>query len=152
MIDLTSDLQVLAATCAGEARGDVTPDEEGVACVVMNRVKIAKTYVVNHGHAHPLYGNGTVANCCFMRMQFDAWNQGDPNRAWIWAQEWDGSSSDQSVAKALSIASQALAGALPDVTNGATSYKATSLPWPHAWGPEIAPVAVLGKQSFYILT
>lgn len=151
MMDITSDLQVLAGTIAGEARGDIPADQQGVACVVMNRATEAKAYVAEHGKPHPLYGDGTARSACLAHEQFDAWMPGDPNRIWINAQSWDGSSMDRSVQAAIVMAGKALAGQLPDITKGATSYKTTTLPWPSEWGPEVQPLVILGEQAYYRL-
>lgn len=149
MIDPSNDIQIFAATIWGEARGDGQADEHGVANVIANRVSIAKAWVKSHTKPHPLYGNGTFASACLAREQFDCWNQNDPNFEQIVNLNF--APADPVLAACVSLASQAIAGQLRDITNGATSYKVTSEPWPKSWGPEKPALAVLGHQSFYKL-
>ena len=142
------DQDTLARTIWGEARGEALPGMQAVAAVVMNRCAVAVRYVADHaGRQHPLYGDGTAASCCKMPWQFSCWNSNDPNRAKLLAVTAD----DPQFVDACQIAADAIAGTLADPTGGATSYKTNALPWPSAWGPEVAPLAVIGDQSFYNL-
>jgi len=143
------DTDTLARTACGEARSDGDIGMSAVAAVVMNRCRAANAYLAKHPTAahHPLYGDGTPASCCKMPFQFSCWLPSDPNRAKLLAVD----DTDPQFAIALALAGQAVAGTLADPTDGATSYKVTSLPWPSAWGQQIEPCAVIGHQSFYRL-
>jgi N-acetylmuramoyl-L-alanine amidase len=143
MIDLTSDLQVLAATVYGEARGDGRLGQEAVACVVTNRVAL------RHVTDRKQFGDGTVRGCCLVPEQFSCWNRGDPNRAKLFALDFV--TAEASLSGCIAVAAQALAGALADPTHGATFYKVSTLAWPREWGAETPPLATIGRQSFYRL-
>jgi cell wall hydrolase len=133
-MNLADPIDVLARTIFGEARGDGAAGMEAVASVVLNRVKIGGWW------------GGDVIGVCLAKDQLDCWMPGPDLPA---VQEAD--ESDPVFQTALDIAGEAVAGTLADTVNGATSYKVTTLPWPHDWGPEVPPVAVVGHQSFYIL-
>lgn len=130
-----SAVDILARTLWGEARGEGDTGMHAVANIVMNRVK------------HPKWWGHSVTSVCLMPYQFSCWNDNDPNLPKIRAV----TSADKQFMIALRIASTAVAGKLPDITKGATSYKVTSLPWPHEWGAWRQPLVVIGAQSFYDL-
>ena len=146
---LGGDQGILARTLWGEARGDGNIGMQAVACVIMNRCAIGKAYQLKHGHPHPLYGDGSPSGVCLAPWQFSAWNSGDPNRSKMIAVTAE---SDPIFIQALDIAADAINGRLIDPTGGATSYKTTALPWPKAWGDQVAPTAIIGHQSFYRLS
>jgi hypothetical protein len=85
---------------------------------VMNRV------------SHPSWWGRTVITVCLMRAQYDCWNPNDPNRAKL----LQITTADQQYAIALQLATQALsAEELPDLTEGADSYYAASMPEAPYW-------------------
>ncbi|HEY5046718.1 MAG TPA: cell wall hydrolase [Rhizomicrobium sp.] len=143
-VDFADEAQVLAATLYGEARGEGEAGLEAVACVVLNRVRIARA-----GN-RAQFGCGTVASCCLAPWQFSCWNEADPNRAKLLALDFD-RPIFASEWQCLEIARRALAGGLPDTVDGATFYKVSSLPWPREWGRQVPPAKVIGRQSFYRL-
>lgn len=143
MIDPTSDEQVLAATLYGEARGEGEAGLEAVASVILNRVVIAKAT------GRKQFGDGSIRSCCLKPWQFSSWNQSDPNRAKLLALDF--ANPMPILAQCLAVACRAIAGELPDTVGGATFYKTNVLPWPAEWGHAVAPVKVVGHQSFYVL-
>jgi spore germination cell wall hydrolase CwlJ-like protein len=144
MLDLASDMQVLAATVFGEARGEPQTGREAVAAVVMNRVAVARAA------ARKQFGDGTIRGCCLAPEQFSCWNRGDPNRARLFALDF--AAPDVTLSGCIAVAERALAGRLPDPTQGATFYKVSTLAWPRDWGAQTAPLAVIGRHSFYRLS
>ena len=127
--------ETLARTIFGEASSDGIPGMCAVASVVLNRVASGVRW---WGH--------DIESVCLAHEQFDCWMPGnDYDRMMAATPDTPG------YQDALEIAAQAVAGTLPDNTNGATTYKTTALPWPNAWGEPVDPVAVVGQQSFYIL-
>lgn len=142
-LDLTNDEQVLAATIYGEARGEPIVGKQAVASVVMNRVALAIAT------KRKQFGNGSVKSCCLAPWQFSCWNASDPNRPILMGLDFTNPSDQLVICK--TIAEEAISGDLRDPTFGATFYKVTSLPWPHDWGAKVAPLAVIGHQSFYHL-
>lgn len=141
------NIDTLARTLWGEARGEEDVGMSAVAQVVMNRCAAAKVYMAKHGRAHPLYGDGTPASACKVPYQFSCWLPSDPNREKLLAVD----DSDPQFAVALQIADTAVNGALEDTAGVALYYKTNSLPWPAAWGEQVDPLTVIGNQSFYVL-
>ena len=135
MIDLTSDLDVLAATLWGEARGEGSRGIAAVASVIANRVA--------HSEGRLQFGDGTFKGACLALYQFSCWNHDDPNRAKLLALDL------ASAPVCVWTAQQALAGALDDPTGGALYYKVSTLAWPHDWGRETPPTCTIGHHSFY---
>ena len=141
--DLTSDLDVLAATIYGECRGETLAGKQAVAAVVMNRAAYAAA------NRYPEFCSGTVRSACLAPWQFSCWNDNDPNRADI--DSLDFSNPDAELTECLQVAHDALNGSLMDPTGGCLFYKTTSLPWPKDWGKKVAADIVIGRQSFYRL-
>lgn len=125
----------LARTLWGEARSEGSEGMQAVANVVLNRV------------ANPGWWGYDIESVCRKPYQFSSWNSTDPNLPKLLAV----TPADPQFAQALQIAGLAVAGQLPDVTNGADSFKVTTLAWPASWGPQVAASAVIGAHSFYRL-
>ena len=128
------EVDAVARTIWGEARGEGRAGMEAVANVIMNRV------------ADRRWG-GDAADVALAPFQFSAWNTGDPNRAlMIGVNE-----NDPNFRTAMDIARRAVAGRLPDRTNGAThfhtSYIARVPSWARAPGARV--VARIGGHVFY---
>ena len=134
---VTPEIDTLARTLYGEARGEGRGGMELVASAIMNRVKFAQ--------ARGGYWWGyTVQDVCLMPWQFSCWNVGDPNRPII---ETVTVADDPAFGLALKIAGQAVRGELADLVNGATHYhNATVLP---AWAGQGARVASSAGHVFY---
>jgi len=129
------ELNILARTLWAEARGEGQPGIEAVASVIMNRVAVKSWW-----------GTGIVG-VCTAPFQFYCWNGNDPNRVKLLQVDMH----DDHFFMCLIVARQAIAGELPDNTNGATSYKVSTLDWPKDWGAEVQPTIVIGHHSFYRL-
>ena len=128
--DMTDDqADYLARTIYGEARGEGIKGMQAVANVVMNRVKAGGWY------------GASVKDVVLKPKQFSCWNENDPNRAIILA------ANDAQLAQARSIAEQAIAGTLPDITGGATNYHAKSIT-PY-WAASMTKTATIGNHVFY---
>lgn len=133
MTDINIDM--LARTCYGEARGEGTLGMKAVACVVMNRVALAKV--------HPRFGDGTPYGACMYPWQFSCHNPNDPNCQII----NDVDDSDPIFVQALQIATSAVNGLLDDITGGATYYKVRGTEADWANGHD--PCCLIGKHEFY---
>lgn len=132
----TNDIDVLARTVYGEARGEGYRGMQAVANVVMNRVALSE----HHKH----FGDGTVASCCQSPWQFSCWNENDPNLEII----LDLPDGDPAFSQALIIASDAVKHILTDVTFGATYYYAKGSDVP-AWAVAKTPCQIIGKHLFF---
>jgi spore germination cell wall hydrolase CwlJ-like protein len=133
------DIEIMAKTIYGEARGEYRLPNGGVNSlvaignVIMNRAKRS---------------NGSIATECLRPYQFSCWNKGDPNRTVIERV----CSPDAIYEKCFTIASQLLCGDLQtDVTNGATHYYSAHMRSPPYWAINKQPVAVIGNHVFFSL-
>ncbi|MCF8495847.1 MAG: cell wall hydrolase [Alphaproteobacteria bacterium] len=132
------EIDVLARTLWGEARGEGTGGMEAVAAVILNRVKVAQ-------ERERFWWGNNIIQVCQKPYQFSCWNRSDPNFRILQAVD----ETDLYFATAMRIARRALAGALRDPTHGATHYHARSIS-PY-WAREETPTAILGRHVFYRL-
>lgn len=132
------EIDVLARTIWGEARGEGTAGMQAVACVVMNRAAIAQV------HERYWWGKGIIG-ICQKPFQFSVWNKGDPNYRKVMVID----KKDLYFVTATRIARRALCGLLPDPTDGATHYHAAGIT-PY-WARNEKPCAVIGRHIFYRL-
>lgn len=103
------DVEVMARTIYGEARGEGLPGMVAVAQVIINRS-------TDDRHR---YGSGIV-NVCLKRWQFSCWNDGELNLPILMAPLAD-------IAPARIIAALAVDGLLIDNTNGSNLYHAAGM-------------------------
>lgn len=68
------DIEVLAKTIYGEARGEPYLGKLAVAYVILNRAGYVATKPRNE------FGDGTIAGACLHPKQFSCWNADDLNR------------------------------------------------------------------------
>jgi Cell Wall Hydrolase len=108
--DALSDTEILAATAIGEAESLGHDEMARTINSIMNRAKANIKWM----------GGGNPRNVCLQRRQYDCWNPGD-DRDRIMHIATQNPLYDAYV-DALGLASDALAGDLPDGTNGAVSY------------------------------
>jgi N-acetylmuramoyl-L-alanine amidase len=139
------DIDAVARTLYGEARGEGKEGMSAVACVIINRCRAAQQYVNTHGKPHPEFGDGTPQSCCWADDQFDCWNDDDPNLDVI----ENVTASEPVFAEATGIATSAVDGTLSDITSGATFYYAKSMPAPPYWARGKTPCATIGNQLFF---
>ena len=134
-------VDTLARTLWGEARGEPVRAIEAVAAVVMNRVRRAR-------ERGGWWWGGDVVSVCRKPFQFSCWNPGDPRRADLLAV----TSTDPVFATCLRTARRAVAGLLPDPTEGATHYHRTGIDPSAAdvsWARGRCVCAEIGGLLFY---
>jgi N-acetylmuramoyl-L-alanine amidase len=127
-----SDLDILARTIWGEERSLGKEAMTAVACVVLNRV------------ARQGWQGLTITEVCKKPMQFDCWNEDDPN----YQKLLDVDTTDPQFAIAIKIASDACDGCLDDITNGGVSYYNTTIPEPK-WTEGHTPCASFGNMLVF---
>lgn len=133
LTDKSEEIDILARTIWGEARGEGTTGMQAVANVITNRVK-----------ANIWYG-ASYKEVCLKPYQFSCWNESDPNRAKILSVN----DSDQIFKNALYIAEKAVNGTLPDITLGANHYHRYNVS--PSWA-DINKITVgIGNHIFYKL-
>lgn len=134
---LTNDdeqIEYMARTMWGEARGEGATGMRAVGHVIMNRVKAGSWYGL------------TPKEVVLKKSQFSCWNENDPNRAKLLTV----TTADSNYALALSLAKAIYAGTMPDITNGATNYLALgSLSTVPSWVSKMTQVAEIGNHTFY---
>jgi len=135
---VSPEIDTVARTIWGEARGQGYSGMQAVANVIVNRV--------NTVNKNPLYivrwGSGFIG-VCKHPWQFSAWNKNDPNYQKLTTV----TAADAQFAVALEIAKKAVAGTLPDIIKGATYYHTTSVN--PSWAKGASPVVVAYNHKFY---
>jgi spore germination cell wall hydrolase CwlJ-like protein len=135
------DIDILARTIFGEARGEYESFEGGISSliavgnVVMNRLKA-------QGH----YGK-TIQEICHKPFQFSCWNKGDPNRAILMRE----TITDPLFPLCHKVATKVASGEWPDLTKGSDHYHATTLPVLPPWARGNRPRIRLAQHVFYQL-
>lgn len=131
-IDKDHQIDVLARTLWGEARGEGYSGMQAVANVVMNRVKRGGWYGL------------TPAEVCKKPYQFSCWIKSDPN----YLKLINVTTSDRLFKQAKDIATLAVNGQLADITGGATEYhtKAVKPKWNYE---KLQKTASIGQHIFY---
>jgi len=116
--DQGGDQDTLARVVYGEARGQSEAAQQGVASVVLNRVRAGS------------FGS-TISAVCLAPNQFTCMSPslGGSDYTATMAVE----AGDPTFDACLSLAAQAIAGTLPDDTGGATYYYDTSIAQPSFW-------------------
>lgn len=130
---------ILARTLWGEARGEGTAGMQAVANVVQNRVRIAQE------RGGKFWWGSSIIEVCQKPYQFSCWNRSDPSFRKLQAVD----EKNLYFATALRIARRAVAGALEDLTEGATHYHADYVE-PY-WARGQTPVKTIGHHIFYKL-
>jgi N-acetylmuramoyl-L-alanine amidase len=136
------EVDTLARTLWGEARGEGEAGMIAVAAVVRNRIDLSARLGGRHWWGHDWI------SVCRARGQFAAWNPGNPNRVKLLTVK----DSDPDFRLAKRVAADAVAGRIEDPTFGATTYKAAAQPWPYSWGHFRLPLVEIGKHAFYDFT
>ncbi|ERN43196.1 cell Wall hydrolase [Rubidibacter lacunae KORDI 51-2] len=134
--DYDVDIDVLARTIWGEARGEKRLGKTAVAWVVRNRASRS-----------PSYGwPPTIRQVCQQPWQFSCWNENDPNRDKLLTVNVSNSEFRESQ----EIAKKVLNGEIPDPTNGADHFFANYISTPD-WARGQSIVAEIGVHLFYRL-
>lgn len=132
------EIDVMARTIFGEARGEPFEGQEAVASVILNRVKIAQK------KGRYWWGNNIIG-VCQKPYQFSCWNKNDPSYKRLTSV----TDKDKNFQIALRIATDAINEKLWDCTNGATHYHADYVtPF---WIKGEKPVKKIGRHIFYKL-
>lgn len=135
LTDKDEQIDYMARTAWGEARGEGTTGMQAVINVIMNRVRAGSWY------------GATPKEVVLKKSQFSVWNANDPNYLKMLAVD----EKDSSFKMAKALATLAYNGQLEDITNGATNYLAlASLSTAPSWVGAMQEVAVIGNHTFYV--
>lgn len=127
------DIDVMARTIFGEARGEPLEGKIAVAWVIKNRAD------------NPSWWGDSIFSVCKKPFQFSAWNQGDPNRPKMICV----TPQDEAFSECLMVTAGVLTRNYPDITGSANHYCTKNLNPPWSKGKE--PVAFVGNHKFYRL-
>ncbi len=134
--DQQEDIDILARTIYGEARGEPVRGKEAVAAVILNRVRRARRRT-------SYWWGSDIQSVCLKPWQFSCWNDEDPNKEKLLKV-----TSGNSVFKTCQrVARRAVRGGLKDPTDGATHYHVRGIEPPWARGRETC--AQIGAHLFY---
>lgn len=132
-----NDIDILARTIYGEARGESLAGKKAVACVIINRYKARKWF-----------SGKTIAETCQFCVkgskwhQFSCWNDSDPNKKLITE------ASELKLAEYKEIARRFVDGEEKDFLCGACHYHTTNiLP---SWAKGKQADFLIGHHKFYI--
>lgn len=140
-VDLAADIDALARTMWGEARGLGRDGMTAVGWVVQNRA------------TRPSWWGRDIVEVCEATAQFSCWSPADPNHAKLLAV----TAADPVFVMALQIAGSIIAGTTPDPTKGATHYHTVAKPswadrWPPPWTIGMTETFNDGHHVFYRAT
>lgn len=133
-----NDAETLARTIWGEARGEDYSGRIAVGCVIRNRVKSSILW----WKRSPL--EGEYVKVCRCPKQFSCWNEDDPNLAKLESVD----ESDDDYAECLDISKGLIIGEVPDITDGATHYYATSMKESPKWASKLYATRRIGRHIF----
>jgi len=125
------DVDILARTLYGEARGESQAGQIAVAWVIKNRSKDRRW-------------PSTIAGVCQQPWQFSCWNSNDPNRAKLIAL----TDANPTFVALKGVASSVVDGWVGDPTGGANHYYATYIAKP-SWANTMTFTTQIGVHRFY---
>jgi N-acetylmuramoyl-L-alanine amidase len=137
----SEDIDILARTIFGEARGEYNRPDGGIAAlivianVVMNRVKQGGWF------------GSTVKEVCLKPWQFSCWNKNDPNLVFL--KEINLSNPIFKVCQ--QVAKEVSSQRWPDLTEGCDHYFSASLVQSPSWSVGKKPKLRVGRHLFYQL-
>ena len=136
------DMDILARTIYGEARGEYFRNDGGIASLIC-----VANVIVNRAKQPKRYGE-TLAKVCKRPYQFSCWNRNDPNCVIISrVQQGD----DKIFDLCLNVAENVLKEQWPDLTEGSNHYHASWMKVYPAWSIDRVPTKRIGQHLFYTL-
>lgn len=128
------DVDVLARTLWGEARGEGAAGMVAVGWTIRNRA------------AKPGWWGRDIVSVCQAPWQFSCWNKNDPNYPFLSGAKQIPSGE---YLRAREAALAVISGSQPDPTGGATHYYATTMAKPPAWAAKAKRTATIGHHVFF---
>lgn len=137
MLDSMTDIDIMARTLYGEARGEVRDHGKdpliAVGHVIMNRVR-----------QRAWYGR-SIRGVCLHPYQFSCWNEGDMNLQTILKVSPDKPIFRECLEAAYAVAHMMV----PDLTMGSDHYYSIDLGNPPKWAQYAEEKTEIGKHRFY---
>lgn len=132
MTAIREDLDALARTLFGEARGEPLEGLYAVAWVIQNRYKRGGRFGL------------TIADVCKKPLQFSCWNPDDPNYPELLAANLE----QPAFLRCYGAACLVLSRAVPDPTGGADHYFASSMAVSPSWASGMHRTERIGHHIF----
>lgn len=130
------EVDILARTLWGEARGEGPRGMHAVCNVILNRLTLAREDDIT-------WWGIDLVSICQKPYQFLCWNPDDPNRSQLMVVD----EGNRDFATAMRIARRAVFGQVQDITGNATHYHADTIK-PY-WAENKRSTAHLGRHIFY---
>lgn len=140
-IETMNDVEIMARTIYGEARGEYSRVDGGMAALIA-----VGNVIMNRAQQQTWFGR-TVRDVCLKPYQFSCWNETDPNREKLVSVTDDSPIFSQCLVVARAIAAQQY----PDLTKGADHYYSNDLVFPPKWSMGADERARIGKHRFFKL-
>lgn len=128
------EIDIVARTLFGEARGESVLGMIAVAWVIKNRAD------------NPGWWGRSVETVCLKPYQFSCWNADDPNAPFLRGNKII-PPREYMLAREAAVA--VLEGHEPDPTGGATHYYSTSMRKPPKWAASGTKTVQIGRHIFY---
>ncbi|MBN7822405.1 cell wall hydrolase [Bowmanella yangjiangensis] len=135
------DIDVLARTIWGEARGEGRAGQIAVGWCIRNRVEMDL-----HNDGKPDWWGEGYEGVCKAPWQFSCWNLNDPNSAYLRGEKQIPSGQFMQCREA---ALAVIDGQEPDPTGAATHYYATTMKKPPAWVKGATRTRKIGRHIFF---
>lgn len=135
------DIDLLARTIWGEARGEGIAGQVAVGWTIRNRVEMD----LGRDGKPDWWGEG-YEGVCRAPWQFSCWNKNDPNYPYLSGAR-DIPNSQYMLAREAAVA--VIEGRQPDPTGGATHYYATTMPKAPKWASRAARTCKIGRHIFF---
>lgn len=138
---MMTDVQILARTLYGEARGEYYKLDGGLSSLIA-----VANVVKNRQDQQSWYGK-TIGEVCQKPYQFSCWNPHDPNLKLISTMIMD-----PLFETCITVAEMVINGRWPDLTKGCDHYHATTMSTLPLWALSAKPKIKIGRHLFYDLS
>ena len=135
----TRDIDIMARTIYGEARGEYNKVNGGMAALIA-----VGNVIKNRLEARSWFGR-TIPEVCQKPFQFSCWNPGDLNAEKI----SHPFITDPIFGICQKVAKKIINNELPDITKGANHYYANTMSQAPKWSYGQRPILKLGNHIFY---
>ncbi|AIK96408.1 cell wall hydrolase [Candidatus Odyssella acanthamoebae] len=136
-----NEIQILARTIFGEARGEYHRVDGGLASL------IAIANVVKNRQKQQTWYGKTISEICQKPYQFSCWNPHDPNQKLITT-----TITDPLFDICLKVADMVIKDHWPDLTRGCDHYHASTIVSFPTWSLTAKPKVKIGRHIFYDLS
>lgn len=140
-IETMNDIEIMARTIYGEARGEYSRIDGGLAALIA-----VGNVIMNRAQQQTWFGR-TVREVCLKPYQFSCWNENDANLSKI-----VGVTDENPIfVQCLDVAKGVAERTYPDLTKGADHYYSADLTAPPKWAVGADECVRIGKHRFFKL-